>query len=123
MRYICPECSSTFREKKNLHQHLRKDHGLQKYKCKLCDFRTNSPNHLKRHEGVKHSNFELKCKQCEYTTSDQHNLNRHVRVKHLPKNIKCVSVLNSIRIGTRKSFRFNSFLLKFYFQSTFVKLT
>ena len=89
MEYTCSECSSTFREKKNLQQHLRKDHGLEKYNCKYCNFKTNISSHLKRHERGKHSNFELKCKQCEYITNRHDNLNRHVRSKHLPKNVKC----------------------------------
>jgi len=89
MGYTCSECESTFREKKNLQQHLRKDHGLEKYNCKYCKFKTNSPSNMKRHTRVKHTNFELKCKQCEYTTTVKSDLNRHVRSKHLPKNIQC----------------------------------
>ena len=29
MGYKCDECDSTFREKKNLQQHRRKEHGLK----------------------------------------------------------------------------------------------
>ena len=89
MRYNCSECESTFREKKNLNQHLRQDHGLSKYKCILCDFRTNITSNMRKHESGKHSIFKLKCKQCEYTSTDKSNMNRHVRRKHIPKNVKC----------------------------------
>ena len=36
MSYKCDECDSTFREKKNLQQHRRKNHGLKKSrKCEV----------------------------------------------------------------------------------------
>ena len=89
MRYNCTECASNFREKKNVQQHLRKDHGIKKFKCKLCEYRTDDPTNLKRHEKLKHSDFVMKCKQCEYITNDENHMNRHVRAKHLVKNIKC----------------------------------
>ena len=89
MSHKCSECASTFHEKKNLHHHLRKDHGLKKYKCDLCAFRANDLTSLRKHEKAKHENIVLECKQCEYKTQDGSNLNRHIRSKHVKKNIKC----------------------------------
>ena len=37
MPFQCDGCESTFQEKKNLHQHMRKCHGFKKYKCELKD--------------------------------------------------------------------------------------
>ena len=89
MIHKCSECSTIFREKKNLHQHLRRDHGQKKYKCRFCDFRANNQHNLRKHVKVKHENFILKCRQCEYTTENQSNLIRHVRIKHTKKDLKC----------------------------------
>ena len=89
MAFKCSECASTFRQKKNLYQHLRKEHGLKKYKCDNCNFRADNQSNLKKHEKSKHLNYLLKCKDCNYTTSDRSNLNRHVRSNHIDRNLKC----------------------------------
>ena len=81
--------ASTFCEKKNLNQHLRKYHGLKNYKCDHCDYRANDQSNVRKHEKSKHADFVFKCKLCEYNTQDGSNLNRHVRNKHQEKNIKC----------------------------------
>ena len=39
MVHQCNECDSSFREKKNLQQHMRKRHGLKRYKCGYCNDR------------------------------------------------------------------------------------
>ena len=89
MSYKCSKCVSTFREKKNLNQHLRKYHGLKIYKCDHCDFRANDQSNIRKHEKAKHADFVFKCKLCEYNTQDRSHLNRHFRSKHQEKNIKC----------------------------------
>ena len=61
MAFKCSECASTFRQKKNLYQHLRKEHGLKKYKCDNCNFRADNQSNLKKHEKSKHLNYLLKC--------------------------------------------------------------
>ena len=50
MAFKCSECASTFRQKKNLYQHLRKEHGLKKYKCDNCNFRADNQSNLKKNE-------------------------------------------------------------------------
>ena len=89
MGYKCDECNSTFREKKNLQQHMRKDHGLKKYKCNHCNFHSDDRSHVRTHEKSLHENELFKCKDCEYTANDKSNLHSHIRSKHLEKNIKC----------------------------------
>ena len=89
MAFPCNQCSSTFREKKNLQQHMRKQHGLQKHKCNYCDFRSNDQSNLKRHEKTNHYYELFQCKQCEYTTPRKDKLNQHIRSKHIDKNLKC----------------------------------
>ena len=71
------------------HQHLRKYHGLRKYKCDHCDYRTNDQINKIKYQKAKHANILLKCKLCEYNTQDRSNLIRHVRKKHNEMKIKC----------------------------------
>ena len=89
MVHECSECDSTFRWKKNLNQHLRKDHGILKYKCDYCNFTVNDQSNLRKHERAKHAGVLFACDQCEYTTEDRSHLNRHKRSKHIMKNINC----------------------------------
>ena len=57
MGYKCDECNSTFREKKNLQQDMRKLHGLKKYKCDHCNFHSDDRSNVLRHEKTKHENI------------------------------------------------------------------
>ena len=50
MAYKCDECDSTFREKKNLQQHMRKDHGLKKYKCDHCNYHSDDRSNVLKHQ-------------------------------------------------------------------------
>ena len=88
-RHVTNVRSSTFRKKKNLQQHMRKQHGLQKYKCNHCDFCSNDQSNLKRHEKTNHIYELFQCKQCKYTTPRKDKLNQHIRFKHIEKNLKC----------------------------------
>ena len=40
MAFPCNECNSIFKQKKNLQQHMKKQHGLKKFKCDYCNFRS-----------------------------------------------------------------------------------
>ena len=87
--FPCNECSSIFKQKKNLQQHMKKQHGLKKYKCNYCNFRSDNQFNLSRHEKTMHENEVFRCEQCEYTTPRKDKLRRHIRSKHLEKNMKC----------------------------------
>ena len=89
MGFPCSECDSTFREKKNLQQHLKNRHGFKKFKCNFCHFHSDDQSHLKRHEETVHKNELFTCEQCEYTTPRKDKLLRHTRTNHVDKNIKC----------------------------------
>ena len=89
MGFPCSECDSTFREKKNLQQHLKNRHGFKKFKCNFCDYRSDDQSNIKRHEQTVHENELFTCEQCEYTTPRKDKLLRHHRSKHVEKNIKC----------------------------------
>ena len=65
MGYKCDECESTFHEKKNLQQHMRKERGLKKYKCDHCNFHSDDLSHVRTHEKSLHKNEIFKCEQCE----------------------------------------------------------
>ena len=56
MGYKCDECDSTFREKKNLQQHRKKEHGLKKYKCDHCNFHSDDQSHVRTQEKSLHEN-------------------------------------------------------------------
>ena len=58
MVHQCNECHSSFREKKNLQQHMRKRHGLKRYKCSYCNDRFD--NRTSR-SGLKKSNMKMSC--------------------------------------------------------------
>ena len=89
MGFPCSECDSTFREKKNLQQHLKNRHGFKKFKCNFCDYRSDDQSNIKRHEQTVHENELFTCEQCEYTTPRKDKLLRHHRSMHVEKNIKC----------------------------------
>ena len=59
MAFPCNECNSIFKQKKNLQQHMKKQHGLKKYKCNYCNFRSDNQSNLKKHEKTKHENEVL----------------------------------------------------------------
>ena len=87
MVFQCGGCESSFREKKNLQQHMRKRHGFKKYKCDQCNFRSNDQTNVVRHEKTTHNIY--KCEQCEYTAYEKSILQQHIRSKHMEKNIRC----------------------------------
>ena len=89
MVHQCNECDSSFREKKNLQQHMRKRHGLKRYKCSYCNDRFDNRTSLGRHEKQKHGNELFQCKQCEYSSPRKDRLRQHIRSKHKEKNIRC----------------------------------
>ena len=89
MIFACDKCESTFREKKNLQQHLKNRHGFKKFKCNFCDYRSDDQSNIKRHEQTVHENELFTCEQCEYTTPRKDKLLRHHRSMHVEKNIKC----------------------------------
>ena len=89
MAFRCNECSSIFKQKKNLQQHMKKQHGLKKYKCNYCNFHSDNQSNLKKHEKTKHENEVFNCDQCEYTTARKDKLRQHTRSKHLDKNVRC----------------------------------
>ena len=89
MVHQCNECHSSFREKKNLQQHMRKRHGLKRYKCSYCNDRFVNQQNVSKHEKQKHENELFKCEQCAYSSTRKNRLRQHIRSKHLEKNIKC----------------------------------
>ena len=89
MVFQCNECASSFREKKNLQQHMRIRHGFKKYKCSHCNFHSDDRTSVLRHEKAMHENELFKCEQCDYTNIRKDNLHRHIRSKHMEKNLKC----------------------------------
>ena len=52
MVFQCDGCESSFREKKNLQQHMRKRHGFKKYKCDHCNFHSDDRSHVRTHENL-----------------------------------------------------------------------
>ena len=89
MVHQCNVCDSSFREKKNLQQHMRKRHGLKRYKCGYCNDRFDNRTSLGRHEKQKHKNELFHCEQCEYSSPRKDRLRQHIRSKHMETNIKC----------------------------------
>ena len=89
MVHQCNECDSSFREKKNLQQHMRKRHGLKKYKCSHCNDRFDNRSSVSKHEKQKHGNELFHCEHCEYSSPRKDRLRQHIRSKHMEKNIKC----------------------------------
>ena len=89
MVHQCSKCESSFREKKNLQQHMRKKHGLKRYKCGYCNDRFDNRTSLGRHKKQKHENELFHCEQCEYSSPRKDRLRQHIRSKHMEKNIKC----------------------------------
>ena len=69
MAFPCNECNSIFKQKKNLQQHMKKQHGLKKYKCDYCNFRSENLSNVNRHEKTRHENEVFECEQCEFTTA------------------------------------------------------
>ena len=89
MLHQCNECDSSFKEKKNLIQHMRKRHGLKRYKCSFCNDQYDIRKSLSRHEKQKHENELFKCEQCEYSSPRKDRLRQHIRSQHLENKIKC----------------------------------
>ena len=89
MVHQCNECDSSFREKKNLQQHMRKRHGLKRYKCGYCNDQLDNRKSLSRHEKQKHENELFHCEQCAYSSPRKDRLRQHIRSEHLEKKIKC----------------------------------
>ena len=89
MVHQCNKCDSSFREKKNLQQHMRKQHGLKRYKCSHCNDRFDNRTSVSKHEKQKHGNELFHCEHCEYSSPRKDRLRQHIRSNHLEKNIKC----------------------------------
>ena len=89
MVFQCGGCESSFREKKNLQQHMRKRHGFKKYKCDHCNFHSDDQSNVVRHEKTIHGNEIYKCEQCDFNSKRKDILYQHIRSKHMEKNIRC----------------------------------
>ena len=89
MVFQCDGCESSFREKKNLQQHMRKRHGFKKYKCDHCNFHSDDQSNVVRHEKTTHGNEIYKCEQCDFNSKRKDILYQHIRSKHMEKNIRC----------------------------------
>ena len=89
MAFKCPECTTFFKQKKNLNQHLKTRHGLKPFKCTECRNTYNNRRDLNRHMQSKHDGVIFKCKNCDYTSDRLDYVKRHDRSKHGEKNIHC----------------------------------
>ena len=73
MPFQCDGCESTFREKKNLQQHRRKEHGLKKYKCDHCNYHSDDRSTLYIYTiYINNKTFTLQFKHNLYTTFHYH---------------------------------------------------
>jgi len=69
--YSCESCSKSFKERKNLNQHIRSVHGPMKFTCSYCERSFTRKADAQKHERLIHQNI------CESVCSKR-NVNRSV---------------------------------------------
>ena len=101
--YVCEECNTSYKQRKNLLRHIRSKHEGITYFCRLCDYETTRKDHLKGHTKSVHENavckentFNMaslserqayskelnKCEKCQLSFSLRNALLRHIKSKH-----------------------------------------
>ena len=74
----CNQCEKTFKKKRDMRNHLRKQHtNVKRFDCKICDQQfsfTGFQYHMRMHKG---ENPKYKCTYCEKLFWRIGNLNNH----------------------------------------------
>ena len=89
--YNCNKCSKTFKQKRNLNDHLRKFHkkGL-KYRCEICGKSFVKRFNLKDHIDKFHVDIDGKCDFCDQTFINKSEMIEHYDSQHEElKTYKC----------------------------------
>ena len=86
-RFQCSLCSSTFKYKKGLNEHIKLVHERRRngpsssktFKCDECDSAFTMDKNLQAHKKVQHSTSpkEFKCTNCGRVFNKKSNLTRH----------------------------------------------
>lgn len=93
-KYVCSECSSSFKDNYLLTRHFKRAHRrIIKFFCKDCDFKTHDKNYLLIHNKRKHQPHDFECFECEKTFPRKIDLKYHIDAKH-KNNIKTIFPLN-----------------------------
>lgn len=87
VRYQCPNCSKTYKEKYCLKRHMFFECGGKKpFKCPYCDYHCKRKEYIKLHVNAKHETWKeplFNCPYCDHKSRQKCNLKTHVLSKHL----------------------------------------
>ena len=79
---ICDICSTGYKSKRNLNQHIQSAHKGLKFPCDQCVYQATRKDKLWAHIRSVHEKVKYPCNQCEYKATTQSNLKSHYQRKH-----------------------------------------
>ena len=81
-RFSCPECPSTFSNKRDLKKHSVK-HSEESHECQVCGRRIKDRKNFNRHISLHGADKNLyKCKFCDKAFNRRDNYKRHMTTRH-----------------------------------------
>merc|ERR1712150_343529 len=81
-KYACNQCERSYREKKNLNQHIWPAHENRKFGCLLCAYQAPQNSNLKRRIEAVHEKVKYPCHLCSYEASIKSDLKKHITTVH-----------------------------------------
>lgn len=83
-KYICSNCSKSFKSKQSLQQHREDAHKKQAFKCTKCSKAFGTKNALNQHQQAVHNTktSKFECKSCKKSFTSKNSLQQHKKMKH-----------------------------------------
>ena len=87
----CPVegCTSSFKNRSNITEHIKQLHGRETFRCQNCEYEAKSQRAVRVHYGKHHGVKYFACEFCDFTAGYQHMINKHMlgaHAKELPES-------------------------------------
>ncbi|TMW53778.1 hypothetical protein DOY81_001063 [Sarcophaga bullata] len=98
--YICKICSNQYKNRSNLHLHMKVHSREKNHQCELCLKRFITASNLRAHMRIHTGEKPFECQYCGRRFNDRSSNLRHERIHTNEKPFQCVSCDKSFALGT-----------------------
>ncbi|XP_065203371.1 zinc finger and BTB domain-containing protein 41-like [Planococcus citri] len=81
--FTCKLCTSSFKARKHLDEHLKTAHTRNEFKCSICSHVAKNQKGITQHMKTVHTK-PFACAICGYKTGDKSQIRRHITSQHTP---------------------------------------